>query len=103
MNPQISQDLTPEEAKASMGIATHLMGQLQQPPPNGSETQNPDQQEAQPQEQQKDPLAEIDTLRSEIMSELQTMKEDMKVAMEPKDEKAQIADLKRQIDQAINE
>lgn len=101
--PQQSQDLTPEEAKASLGMATMLQDQfLQMQNPKAPQTPETAPDQTQTPEPQKDPVTEIEGLRTEIMKELQTMREDMKVALEPKDEKAQIFDLKKQIEEVLN-
>lgn len=89
--------LTADETAASLAFATHHMGQGLQ----ASQPQNPAPQQAQPQEPQKDPLTEMQDLQGQIMSELQTIKEDMK-ALQPKDEKNQINDLKKQIEDVLN-
>src|ERR1043166_9601531 len=95
-------EIPAENAKASLGIATHLMSQLMpQQAPEGQETQEMDQGEAQTMEPQKDPVTEIQDLKTEIISELQSIREDMKT-MQPKDEKSEINDLKKQIEDVLN-
>lgn len=103
MPPQETQDnnMTPEEAKASMGIATHLQDQLMPQAPQEAPTspanepgveQNPAQKE--------DVVNEISGLETRLMDELKTLREDMKTQS---DGKAELADLKKQIESIINE
>lgn len=58
-------DMTPEEAKASLGIATHLMGGLMPQVPQEGGDKAPQTQEKAPQGQEK-PKAEADTQQREM-------------------------------------
>jgi hypothetical protein len=99
MPPEQSQaqpDMSPEEAKASLGIATHLQSGLmpQAPTSPGNEpgtTQQP--------EQGQDVQAEIQGLESRLMDELKTLREEMKTQG---DGKAELQDLKKQIEEILN-
>lgn len=97
MNPEQNQEeMTPEEAKASMGIATHLQTMLM---PQAPQTPNPDQGVPQNQQTPKDVETQIQGLESRIMDELQTLREEMKA----KGDSKELADLKKQIEAVLNE
>lgn len=103
MPPQQSQaqnSMSPEDAKASLGIATALQDQMmpkqapEAPTSPGNEpgtTEQPNQQE--------DVKAEISGLETRLMDELKTLREDMATQG---DAKAELADLKKQIEQILN-
>lgn len=99
-NPQVdNSELTPEEAKASLGIATYLQQGLlpQGTPMDGSvESQNPPGQ-AQPSQ----PNEDLEGLEARLMDEITTIKE-MIEKNSPKDEKTEIAELKKQIEEVLN-
>ena len=103
MSPQsqaIQSNMTPEDAKASLGIATHLQDQLmpQQAPQEPTSPAN-EPGASQPAPQQ-DITAEIQGLETRITDELKTIREEMKTQG---DGKAELADLKKQIEQILNE
>lgn len=84
MNPNNMQqqnvDMTPEEAKASLGLATRLSGQMlmaQNAQIAPQDTQNAPQQDqnAQP---PLDMITEIDNLKTQFMTELGNAKEETK-------------------------
>lgn len=98
--PQEGGQLSPEEAKASMGIATQLQDQLlaqQNPQP-----ETPQEPQDVPQEQQPDPqedmLKEIDTLKTQFQEELMQVKKETKDTI-----KKQIESLRQDIKDALNE
>lgn len=95
MNPEQSQDLTAEEAKASLGMATFLQDQLMpQQAPEAQQTQEMGQEQPeQPQnEQQADPR--LDQLEGQFMQ----FKEDINQTIN--DRFTQLSD---QIKQALSE
>lgn len=81
--------MTPEEAKASLGIATmlqdRLMPQMQQPmeeAPQGQETQESAPEQAQEPEQEEMAMEEEMPQESQDMNEMGKMHEDMKKGMD---------------------
>lgn len=104
MPPEQSQqsNMTPEEAKAALGLSTrlteqHLMSQMPQqevttPAEEPGTTEQP--------EQQQDVTAEMQGLESRLMDELKTLREEMKTQG---DGKKELADLKAQIESILNE
>jgi hypothetical protein len=96
--------MTPEEAKASLGLATHLQSFLL-PKGQGQASQTSDSApgEAQPPEQPTtDMKAEIQALESRIMQEIGGLKQEIQKA-QPKDANQEIDDLKKQIEAVLNE
>lgn len=114
--PQISQhpQMTPDRAKAALGNASLLQsfllpahtpeskqahmintGQMEAPKPQPTPEQKPEA-EKQP---EKDPLKEME---SKFMGELDKIK-DLIEQSKPKDEKTEIADLKKQIQEVLND
>mgnify|MGYP002868122821 CR=1 FL=1 len=107
MPPQNTQsNMTPEEAKASLGIATYLQGQHlqsqmpQDTPVEGDTSPGSEPGTTEQPGQQQDVQAEIQGLETRLMDELKTLREDMKTQG---DGKAELADLKKQIEQILNE
>lgn len=97
MIPQNSQ-MSPEEAKASLGIATHLQGMLLPQAPVAS---NPAPEPPTNQQTSQDLQTEMQGLESRIMDEIGTLKEEIKKA-QPQDSNKQIDDLKKQIEDVLN-
>lgn len=100
MTNQNQPEMNADEAKASLGIATFLQDKLMPKAPMGEQQQ----EQKQPEEQQQDPFAEIQSLKEEVMGELVKMKEDIKLASkgDAKDERTQESDLKREIEEVLN-
>lgn len=101
--PQISQgDMTPEEAKAALGLSTrlteqHLVSQMpapEAPTSPGSEPGTTEQ--AEPKE---DVKSEIEGLETRIMDELKTLREDLMSQGEGKE----LAALKKEIEAVLND
>lgn len=93
--------MTPNQSAAALSFVTNLSNQfLPKAPPQAP--QEP-QQASEPQ-QQPDPMAEMQDMTTKIMDEIQTIKEDIKMVAQgnPKDEKTEIADLKKQIEEVLN-
>lgn len=109
MNPSINQpdsQLSPDRAKASLGMATRLQDMLlPQAQPQGQQTPESGQQPASAPQPQKDPMTEMQGLKDEIMKELQTMKQDIQLIAQgdPKEERSQVSELKKQIEDVLNE
>lgn len=102
MEPQQSQ-MTHEEAKASLGIATHLQDMLMpQAPMEGTGTDAPGvPQEENPQPNaQEEMKAQIEGTETRLMEEIKTLREEMKTQGDGKQE---LADLKKQIESILNE
>lgn len=107
MPPQQSQqEMSPDEAKAALGIATSLqeqmmaqMGMQEQPQEGTTEGEMP-QGEEQTQEPQKDQAQGIEELKSEILQEIQTLREEVKAQGEGSKE---ITELKKKIEDILNE
>ncbi len=103
MPPQQSQpNITPEDAKAGMGIATHLQSFLlpqgQQSSPSTPQ-QAPSQGAPTNQENPTDVKAEISGLESRLMDELDTLKSQMKTQG---DSNKELEDLKKEIEKVLN-
>lgn len=102
MPPQQSQtDLSPEDAKASLGIATTLQDQLLG---NAGEQEAPTTPQNEPgtqdsPENRVDVKEEISGLETRLMDELQTLREEMKTQG---DGKKELEDLKAQIEKILN-
>ena len=72
--PNSQADMTPEDAKASLGIATYLQGMLMpQEPIEGEETQEMPQGEEQEQEPQIDPEALKEEISGALMKDVKKM------------------------------
>lgn len=104
MPPQQSQQISPEDAKAGLGIATHLQSFLLpqkggQTPVNNQPAQDPTQGAPSNQETGTDVKAEMSGLESRLMDELQTLRAEMKTQG---DGKAELENLKKQIEQILN-
>lgn len=101
MNPQNSQEqMTPEDAKASLGIATHLQSQLM-PQPQATQTPEPAPQPPTNQETPTDTANQMQGLESRIMDEIGALKEEIKKA-QPKDSGSEIEALKKEIETVLN-
>lgn len=87
--------MSPEDAKASLGTATFLQNQLLPT----AETPNPDQGVPTNQQTPEDTTAQIQGLESRLMDELQTLKAEMK---DQQDGKKEFNDLKKQIEEILN-
>lgn len=92
--------MTPEEAKASLGIATHLQNQLL-PQGQDSQTSNPAPEAPTNQTTPEDTQAQMQGLESRLMDELQTLKAEIKKTA-PKDSGSEIENLKQEIDAVLN-
>lgn len=101
MFPKNSQtNLTPNDAKASLGIATHLQDMLMpKGQPQGPPAQDPAQGAPSNQTTPEDTKAQMDGLESRLMDELQTLRAEMKTQGDGKQE---LADLKKQIETILN-
>lgn len=104
MDQNITQaKMSPDQAKASMGIATHLMSRLlPQTQPEASpatETPNPDQGVPTNQQNGEETQAQIQGLESRLMDELQTLRTEMKAQGDGQQE---LSDLKKQIEAVLN-
>ena len=107
MNEQQSQDLTPEEAKASLGMATFLQGQImpkadpmategQETPKSAQGQEQPSEPDNQATPQGQAPqMAEIEAMFS---TKLDEMRKELK-----EDHQREIDGLKEQIQQALTE
>lgn len=96
MNPNQIQpnNMTPEEAKASLGIATALQDKMLPQNPN------PDQGVPSNQQTTQDVSTQIQGLETRIMDEISTIKEEMKG--EGDKGKKDLSDLKKSIEQILN-
>lgn len=99
MNPQSQAQLDPNQvsvglAKTNAFLQQHLATQVPPPTP----TQDPAQGMPTNQTDQTDVKAEMQGLESRLMDELQTLKAEMKTQG---DGKAELADLKKQIEQIL--
>ncbi len=84
MPPQNTQsNMTPEEAKASMGIATHLQDQLMPTDPTSPANEPGDQKNP---ESKVNVKTEISGLETRLMDEIQTLREEMKTQGDGKKE-----------------
>lgn len=102
MNPNNQNNqMSPEEAKASLGIATHLQSMLMPtaPPEQNSSpanepgtTQNPASQE--------DVKSEITGLETRILDELKTLREEIK-QVDSKNNSNDFAELKKKIESVL--
>lgn len=101
MPPQQSQaQMNPDDAKAALGIATHLQSFLMPQGQQGPQTpaQDPNQGAPTNQTNQTDVKGEMQGLETRLMDELQTLKAEMK---NQGDGKQELADLKKQIEQIL--
>lgn len=101
---QAPNQMTPDDDRAALGFSTqlmqqHLQSQMPQEAPQAQETA-PQQEEIQ--EPVEDPQAGLDDLRTEIMDEIGSLKELIKENA-PKDKNKELEDLKKQINDVINE
>ncbi len=102
-NPQDGIGLSNDELAAAMGFITtigdqNMMAQQEQTPEEPTSPGNEPGTAQQP-NQQEQVKAEITGLEDRLMSELQTLREDMKAQG---DGKAELADLKKQIELILN-
>jgi gas vesicle protein len=95
MQPQQIQAMTPDEAKASLGVATALQDQLMPQAPVTSAAPEPPQN----QENGSDLANQIQGLESRVMDEIGTLKEEMKKSS---DGGSEISNLKKQIEEVLN-
>ena len=105
MQPQNPQsDMTADQAAAALAYATNLSEQFL-PKVQPEAPQTPETAPESTPEPQADPMAEMTALKEEIMSELQAVREDIKLVAQGdvKDEKSEIAELKKQIEAVLNE
>lgn len=97
MDTQQSQvDMTPDQAKASLGLATHLMSHLM---PQAPPAQDPAQGAPSNQTTPEDTQNQIQGLEQRLMDELQTLRAEMKTQG---DGQKELSDLKKQIEQILN-
>lgn len=110
MNQPQSQDQNPlgsDETQALLAFNTnlleHTIPQGQEPQEGSQESESAPRQE-QSQEPQPDPITELQDLKTQVLGELQSMREDIKLMAQgnPKDERSEIDDLKKQIEQVLN-
>lgn len=105
MNNQQSQGqpMSPDAAKASLGLATHLQSLLMpQAQPDTSQQPNPAPEPPTNQETSQDLTAEIQGLESRIMDEIGVLKSEIQKA-QPKDSGHELETLKKEIEKIINE
>lgn len=97
-------NLTDDETAAALGYITTLSEHsMAQEAPQSPETAPQAQQEQQPPEQPKDEISpKIDALESRIMEEMATLRDEIK-ASAPKDKDKEIEDLKKQIEDVLNQ
>lgn len=101
-NPQDDIQMTNDELAAAMGFMTTLGDQqmmAQQEAMEGEQTQESAQGGEETGESQKEPMAEIESLKTEIMDELKTLREEVK---SQGDGKQELAELKKQIEEILN-
>ena len=110
MNQPQSQDQNPlgsDETQALLAFNTNLLEQTipQEQGPEGQETPESGQQGQENQEPQQDPMTEMMTLKDEIMSELQKVREDIKLVSkgDSKDERSEVEDLKKEIEKVLKD
>lgn len=94
---QQNSEMSPEDAKASLGIATMLQSQLMPQEETTSPAEEPGTQE-QP-EQQEEVKTQIEGLETRLMDEIQTLKSELKTQG---DGKAELAEFKAQIEEILN-
>lgn len=100
--PQQNNEMSPEDAKASMGIATALQDQLM---PQGQPTDGSMGGETAPEpqgnvEEKQDTTAQIQGLESRVLDEIRTLREEFKQA-DSKNNSSELSDLKKQIEEVL--
>lgn len=90
--------LTPDEAKASLGVANHLMSHLM---PQAPQEPQPAPESPTNQETTTDTQAQMQGLETRIMDEIGALKEEIKKA-QPKDAGSEIEALKKEIEAVLN-
>lgn len=98
--------ISPESAKASLGIATHLQSMLlpkaQGPQPQGTaQTSEPAPQPPTNQTTPEDTQAQMQGLESRIIDEIGALKMEIKKA-QPQDSNKEIEALKKEIENVLN-
>jgi hypothetical protein len=113
MNPQETQmsnpQMSPDESAASLTFATQLQEQMmpdvqmEEPVEAPMEGQMP-QGEEQSLGQQEDAPMDLESLKEEVLTELQAIKEEIKLMKngDSKDEKSEISALKKEIEAVLN-
>lgn len=96
---QVSPQQRAEQAKAAMGVATMLQKHLLRPKTASSSSQNAPEQEKPPASQE-DVKKEVGGSEDRIMKELESLKKELQAQ---KDGNKELADLKEQIKQILNE
>jgi len=96
---EMSNEMTPEDAKASLGIATFLQDQMM--PKGQPQEPNPAPEPPSNQQNETDLKTEMTGLESRIMDEIGTLKEEIKKSA-PKDSGSEIEALKKQIEDVLN-
>lgn len=102
MDPHTSQALSPDQAKASLGIANHLLAHLMPQAPQAQAPQTPEPAPQPPtnQETSNDTANQMSGLEERIMSEIGALKEEIKKA-QPQDSNKEIEALKKEIEQVL--
>lgn len=99
MDSKITQaNMTPDEAKASLGLATHLMSHLM---PQAPQTPEPAPQPPSNQGNPEDTQAQMQGLETRIMEEIGALKQEIKQAA-GKDSGSEIETLKKEIEKVLN-
>lgn len=107
LNPLDHSTISPESAKASLGIATHLQSMLLPKAPQGpqaqgtAQTSEPAPQPPTNQTTLTDTQAQIQGLESRIIDEIGALKEEIKKA-QPLDSNKEIEALKKEIENVLN-
>lgn len=98
-NQQSQVDMTPDEAKSSLGVANHLLSHLMPQAPQTPQAQDPAQGVPTNQTNQEDTQNQIQGLETRLMDELQTLRAEMKTQG---DGQKELSDLKKQIEAILN-